>query len=1678
MNGVQWLGIVRRNASYLTARSPSGTGAQHPVSISVDGIVSVNDNLTFSYLAPNISSVTAPPFRGGTVQVQANELGTDVGKISVQIDDGACSQDCTSIELVTNGLQCVYSLQGAKGACRGVIVAVNGQQSNRYQFCYDVDTGEVTGLPRGLQSVNELESLQYTVSLSLPELEVGTNVQIQLSANSGSNDYVCTVSPLTISFYAANGTASQQISVLTVGNFIDEGHGATMYTCSIRHVITSTDPQYSTHPERTVDLKIVNDDNADVKLWTINEEDNTYDYDVKFVGPLSIPEGNMVAYGVRLDTQPRADVTIFPNITLNNADKVAAHPILNAEPAYLVFGASNWSTIQRLELRSGQDNIDNDKERFQILHNVITTDTVLFQKSTVRPILTVLDVTDDDTAGIVLEDNALVEVNEGVGNQTFRIVGLATQSLHDVTISISASSNLIVVTPSTIVVEKNDWQSANKVVAVAALDGDYDVTTNFDLTIRSSSVDPKYVNKTERKTVVVTPKTIVKGEVTGVLVGVQNVIEANNLTYSIGLSRTPLSSVEVVLQVSSANSAYMCALSETRLVFSPSDALGATKPIILQTSGNLIDEGTNAILYKCDVSHTINSADPQYSSHSDISFSVSIVNDDNADVKLWTINEEDNTYDYDVKFVGPLSIPEGNMVAYGVRLDTQPRADVTIFPNITLNNADKVAAHPILNAEPAYLVFGASNWSTIQRLELRSGQDNIDNDKERFQILHNVITTDTVLFQKSTVRPILTVLDVTDDDTAGIVLEDNALVEVNEGVGNQTFRIVGLATQSLHDVTISISASSNLIVVTPSTIVVEKNDWQSANKVVAVAALDGDYDVTTNFDLTIRSSSVDPKYVNKTERKTVIVEVNDQGRQIAPPRPGKPSLNRGSSLRTVKATWSSSGHLSSSQAFEVQWSEGDDTFATGVTSVMTMLSSILINSSQPLTLNVVYVRVRMVGKLPSPWSPVSNMWQIAKQCHVTQQYLNSSGNFDRWRCDACPAGAWCEGLETTWEDVKPLFGWWRNNIWREDAASNFTQCSYPPACLGARNFAFKGKYTSPEEEDVAIVHRNESCNTARGYASVCSRRGDERCRLCATCGIGYRRLDGGSMQCAICPPTEANWALMSVGVVAVFAVVAFMVVDHMVSGGTIDVPNMRQIIVINYFQLTYMIAGTNVAWPDALKVIFDIEGAVSTIGEHLFNPACELTTIPAAEIMYSKQIAYLLVLPGLVLLLKALWWLLAKCQGRGYRYRGVNRRSPSHKDGSVATIVYVVYLLYPTLCRQAFALLICKKVDGLYYLEADMQEQCYVGRHLHYVLLCTIPQIALHVVGLPLKGLIATNRARKKRAKMHFSISLFRYGMLYSPYGPKRWFWEAVIASRKAMIVLVTSLFEEGVEEVHWLILFLSISIIGNIFSQPYIGAVGVPQEDALALQRFDSLSLFVLLVTAWSGVYFDINQKCGNGQGAVCSMLLVVVVSLNIAFLCYCLYHFRSKIGSAIYFVVDLVNCGKTKMVANRRKQSQRQNSRVKRKLAERQNSAHMNPLVYRATLVKEQVFENPVHLSNGLDQSMLENPLRWKKQQKKAAADAEWEKKVVEMRMIRSKSNANRRDRIKKAASFKLEAKRKKKKQKHPHVGSITNEKGNASKWTKALDPVSGNDYYCNIETGETVWERPSGFKERLDT
>ena len=140
-----------------------------------------------------------------------------------------------------------------------------------------------------------------------------------------------------------------------------------------------------------------------------------------------------------------------------------------------------------------------------------------------------------------------------------------------------------------------------------------------------------------------------------------------------------------------------------------------------------------------------------------------------------------------------------------------------------------------------------------------------------------------------------------------------------------------------------------------------------------------------------------------------------------------------------------------------------------------------------------------------------------------------------------------------------------------------------------------------------------------------------------------------------------------------------------------------------------MIDNMDVPWHDPMMGVFDFQGAISTIGEHLLNPVCELQDKSAADIAYGKQVGYALAVPIMICLIKIVWRLIAWYQGRVYAYRGPDGQSPSLNDGSVATIVFLMYLMYPTLCRQSFSLMVCHKVGEKSYLLVDMQEPCFEG---------------------------------------------------------------------------------------------------------------------------------------------------------------------------------------------------------------------------------------------------------------------------------------------------------------------------------------------------------------------------------
>ena len=60
-------------------------------------------------------------------------------------------------------------------------------------------------------------------------------------------------------------------------------------------------------------------------------------------------------------------------------------------------------------------------------------------------------------------------------------------------------------------------------------------------------------------------------------------------------------------------------------------------------------------------------------------------------------------------------------------------------------------------------------------------------------------------------------------------------------------------------------------------------------------------------------------------------------------------------------------------------------------------------------------------------------------------------------------------------------------------------------------------------------------------------------------------------------------------------------------------------------------------WPPAMQALFDFQGSISTVGDHLLNPDCVSTYATAADLYYTKQVGYT-VLPFVVVIVLWIVW--------------------------------------------------------------------------------------------------------------------------------------------------------------------------------------------------------------------------------------------------------------------------------------------------------------------------------------------------------------------------------------------------------------------------------------------------------
>jgi hypothetical protein len=121
----------------------------------------------------------------------------------------------------------------------------------------------------------------------------------------------------------------------------------------------------------------------------------------------------------------------------------------------------------------------------------------------------------------------------------------------------------------------------------------------------------------------------------------------------------------------------------------------------------------------------------------------------------------------------------------------------------------------------------------------------------------------------------------------------------------------------------------------------------------------------------------------------------------------------------------------------------------------------------------------------------------------------------------------------------------------------------------------------------------------------------------------------------------------------------------------------------------------------------------------------------------------------------------------------------------------VLFVAYPSVSVKILRLFNCVKVEGHYWLDADMALQCFTLQYWGYALYA-LTMVVVFVVGLPLGIFLVLWR---RRAHLHGPGSeetMHRFGFLYEAYGPTALYWEVEELIRKLLLTAVAVLLDAG----------------------------------------------------------------------------------------------------------------------------------------------------------------------------------------------------------------------------------------------------------------------------------------------
>jgi hypothetical protein len=449
----------------------------------------------------------------------------------------------------------------------------------------------------------------------------------------------------------------------------------------------------------------------------------------------------------------------------------------------------------------------------------------------------------------------------------------------------------------------------------------------------------------------------------------------------------------------------------------------------------------------------------------------------------------------------------------------------------------------------------------------------------------------------------------------------------------------------------------------------------------------------------------------------------------------------------------------------------------------------------------------------------------AADCATTTQFLNNKKNAKNRSstCDACPRGGACNN-KSEWHDIarpandseiKALFGWSRCSPrgGATDVKHMFERCPFAAACLGAPNVNLENKF----EDGVALHDREEGCNIAYRNASSSSSSSDHDAGnfLCFGCAPGYSHAAGDlSGKCDQCPGPGENEVIavlgVLLGIVALFVYVKITLGD----GGSKDASDGVKSIGLSFVQILSLLTTFPIAWPRIFTALFQIGGAVTVLGQHLVNLKCMFPERSEAEVFYASQIAWAVIPIALLGACGMAWLVVDLVCGAKKRMRKKEREDDEEAGGAedhqqlqqprrqqeeqqeqeqqeqlvirrtpltlrqkiAASMVALLYLIWPNLCSTTFGLFACRNLCGettRTRLRADLSEFCFQGRHAAYAFGVGLPMLLIYVLGLPVGALFMVRRLRRRAERNDKRVDECKghstWGLFYSAFRDDTW---------------------------------------------------------------------------------------------------------------------------------------------------------------------------------------------------------------------------------------------------------------------------------------------------------------------